>query len=57
LIDSGDLYYDFTTNPGSVHGEAGIRILAALFKTYMQKGGMQLQINVVDTGGDSAAFL
>jgi formate C-acetyltransferase len=36
-------------HPGSVHGEAGIRILAALFKTYMQKGGMQLQINVVDT--------
>jgi formate C-acetyltransferase len=35
-------------HPGSVQGEEGVRILAALFKTYMQKGGMQLQINVVD---------
>jgi formate C-acetyltransferase len=36
-------------HPGSVKGSEGLRILSALFKTYMQKGGMQLQINVVDS--------
>jgi formate C-acetyltransferase len=35
-------------HPSSVQGEEGVRVLTALFKTYMQKGGMQLQINVVD---------
>jgi formate C-acetyltransferase len=35
-------------HPGSVQGDEGARILSALFRTYMQKGGMQVQINVVD---------
>jgi formate C-acetyltransferase len=35
-------------HPGAVKGDDGLNALRALFKTYMQKGGMQLQINVVD---------
>ncbi|MDR1133120.1 MAG: hypothetical protein LBL05_03105 [Synergistaceae bacterium] len=35
-------------HPGAVKGDEGLRALCALFKTYMQKGGMQLQVNVVD---------
>ena len=36
-------------HPSAVKGEDGLEALAALFKTYMQNGGMQLQINVLDS--------
>jgi len=35
-------------HPSAVAGEAGEKILASLLKTYMDKGGLQAQINVVD---------
>jgi len=35
-------------HPSTVRGEDGLHNLAALLGTYMQRGGMQLQINVVD---------
>jgi formate C-acetyltransferase len=35
-------------HPGAVKGDDGLRALCVLLKTYMHKGGMQLQINVVD---------
>ncbi len=35
-------------HPSAVAGEAGEKIIAALLKTYMDKGGLQVQINVVD---------
>lgn len=35
-------------HPSAVEGEDGLDVMCALFKTYMEKGGMQLQINVVD---------
>jgi len=34
--------------PSAVSGEQGIDILTALLKTYLQKGGLQVQMNVVD---------
>ena len=35
-------------HPSAVEGEDGLDVMCALFKTYMEKGGMQLQVNVVD---------
>ncbi|MDD2957765.1 MAG: pyruvate formate lyase family protein [Lachnospiraceae bacterium] len=35
-------------HPSAVEGGDGLDVLCALFKTYMEKGGMQLQVNVVD---------
>lgn len=35
-------------HPSAVAGEDGLDAMCALFKTYMQNGGMQLQINVLD---------
>jgi len=35
-------------HPSAVEGDEGLNVLCALFKTYMEKGGIQLQINVVD---------
>lgn len=35
-------------HPSAVSGEEGLEVMCALFKTYMQNGGLQLQINVVD---------
>ncbi|MDO4523645.1 MAG: pyruvate formate lyase family protein, partial [Eubacteriales bacterium] len=35
-------------HPSAVAGEDGLAVMSALFRTYMQKGGMQLQVNVVD---------
>lgn len=35
-------------HPGSVSGREGLDVLCALLRTYMQNGGMQIQINVVD---------
>ena len=35
-------------HPTAVAGEEGLDVLCALFKTYMENGGLQLQINVVD---------
>ena len=29
-------------------GEEGLSVMCALFETYMERGGMQLQVNVVD---------
>ncbi len=34
-------------HPGAVKGEAGLRNFYALLKTYFQKGGMQVQMNVL----------
>ncbi|MHC1773360.1 MAG: pyruvate formate lyase family protein [Flexilinea sp.] len=35
-------------HPSSISGEQGANVLAALLKTYLEKGGLQIQINVVD---------
>jgi formate C-acetyltransferase len=35
-------------HPSAVQGGNGVHVLAALLKTYMQKGGLQVQMNVVD---------
>ncbi len=35
-------------HPSAVGGEDGARLLAALIKTYFEKGGLQIQMNVVD---------
>ena len=35
-------------HPSAVAGEDGLAVMSALFRTYMKKGGMQLQVNVVD---------
>ena len=35
-------------HPSAVEGEDGLAVMSALTRTYMQKGGMQLQVNVVD---------
>lgn len=35
-------------HPSAVSGEDGLEAMCALLKTYMQKGGMQLQVNVLD---------
>lgn len=35
-------------HPSAVAGEDGLAVMSALFGTYMKKGGMQLQVNVVD---------
>ena len=35
-------------HPSAVQGDEGLNALCALFQTYMENGGMQLQINVVD---------
>ena len=35
-------------HPSAVAGEEGIDVMCALFETYMENGGMQLQVNVVD---------
>lgn len=35
-------------HPSAIKGEEGLTALCSLFKTYMEKKGMQLQINVVD---------
>ncbi|ONI42983.1 hypothetical protein AN396_00025 [Candidatus Epulonipiscium fishelsonii] len=43
-------------HPSAIAGEAGVDTLAALFKTYMQNGGMQLQINVIDAQTLKAAL-
>lgn len=42
-------------HPSAVSGPEGDAVLAALMKTYFQKGGMQLQINVVDAATLRAA--
>lgn len=36
-------------HPSAVQGDDGLSDLAAVFETYMKGGGMQLQINVVDS--------
>jgi len=33
----------------SVQGKAGRMAMAGLFKTYFEQGGMQVQVNVLDT--------
>ena len=35
-------------HPSAVKGEDGLDAMCALFLTYMQNGGLQLQVNVVD---------
>lgn len=35
-------------HPSAVAGEDGLEAMCALFETYMENGGMQLQVNVVD---------
>ena len=35
-------------HPSAVEGEDGLAVMSALFRTYMKKGGLQLQVNVVD---------
>ena len=35
-------------HPSAVQGEDGLKVMSALLRTYMEKGGMQMQINVVD---------
>lgn len=35
-------------HPSAVEGDDGLAVMSALFRTYMKKGGMQLQVNVVD---------
>lgn len=35
-------------HPSAVQGEEGLDAACALFKTYMEEGGMQIQVNVVD---------
>lgn len=35
-------------HPNIVKGEEGLRCFAALLKTYMQQGGMQVQVNILD---------
>lgn len=35
-------------HPSAVAGEEGLDAMSALFETYMENGGMQLQVNVVD---------
>lgn len=35
-------------HPSAVSGDDGLEAMCALLKTYMQKGGMQLQVNVLD---------
>lgn len=35
-------------HPSAVAGEEGLEAMCALFETYMENGGMQLQVNVVD---------
>ena len=35
-------------HPSAVEGEEGLDVMCALFGAYMEKGGMQLQVNVVD---------
>jgi formate C-acetyltransferase len=34
-------------HPTAVEGHGGVKILAALLQTYLETGGMQVQINVV----------
>ncbi len=36
--------------PGNLEGEAGTANLAALLRGYFERGGMQLQLNVIDPG-------
>jgi pyruvate-formate lyase len=36
-------------HPSACNGQEGLQILADLFATYFAQGGMQLQINVVDS--------
>jgi len=36
-------------HPTAVSGEEGLDVMCALLKTYMEKGGLQVQINVVDS--------
>ncbi|MGI6070204.1 MAG: pyruvate formate lyase family protein [Blautia sp.] len=35
-------------HPSAVKGEDGLDAMCALFKTYMEEGGLQLQVNVID---------
>jgi formate C-acetyltransferase len=42
-------------SPGSVHSENGVQRMADLTTTFMQLGGQELQINVVDAGTLRAA--
>lgn len=35
-------------HPSAVAGEDGLSVMSALFRTYMKKGGLQLQVNVID---------
>ncbi len=35
-------------HPSTVQGDMGVEVISSLFKTYMQEGGMQLQVNVID---------
>ncbi|MBQ6375025.1 MAG: hypothetical protein IJJ45_11155 [Clostridia bacterium] len=35
-------------HPSAVEGDDGLAVMSALMRTYMEKGGMQLQVNVVD---------
>lgn len=37
-------------HPSAIRGEDGLQNFAALLQTYMQQGGMQVQVNVVDAG-------
>lgn len=46
LMTGGPL--NIRIHPLAVKGDEGLDVLAALLSTYMQKGGMQVQINVVD---------
>jgi len=42
-------------HPTAVSGEDGLDVLCALLKTYMEKGGLQLQMNIVDAATLRAA--
>ncbi len=42
-------------HPSAVAGEEGLSVLTALFKTYMERGGLQIQVNVVDVATLRAA--
>lgn len=46
VITGGPL--NLRLHPSAVAGEEGLSVMCALFETYMERGGMQLQVNVVD---------
>ncbi len=53
VITGGPL--NLRLHPSAVAGEEGLKVMCALFKTYMDKGGLQIQVNVVDAATLRAA--